>query len=50
MEEESLYDAIVLAKAGIDRMGWADKVGQVGPIFPGIQMMQLFNLYIPKYV
>lgn len=29
LQEESLYDAIVLAKAGIDRMGWQDKCGQI---------------------
>lgn len=30
MEKDSEYDAIVLAKAGIDRMKWGDKVDQVG--------------------
>ncbi|XP_047130126.1 porphobilinogen deaminase isoform X1 [Hydra vulgaris] len=29
LEEESLYDAIVLAKAGVDRMGWTEKIGQI---------------------
>lgn len=29
LEQESLYDAIVLAKAGVDRMGWSDKIGQI---------------------
>jgi len=29
LEEENGYDAIVLAKAGVDRMGWVDKVGQM---------------------
>ena len=29
LEQECLYDAIVLAKAGVDRMGWSDKIGQV---------------------
>jgi len=29
LQEEGLYDAIILAKAGIDRMGWGDKCGQI---------------------
>jgi len=29
LEDESLYDAIILAKAGIDRMGWTEKIGQI---------------------
>lgn len=29
LEEECLYDAIVLAKAGVDRMGWTEKIGQI---------------------
>jgi len=29
LEEEDTYDALILAKAGVDRMGWNDKVGQI---------------------
>ena len=29
LQDEGLYDAIILAKAGIDRMGWGDKCGQI---------------------
>lgn len=29
LEEESMYDAIILAKAGIDRMGWTERIGQI---------------------
>jgi len=29
LEQENLYDAIILAKAGIDRMGWTQKIGQI---------------------
>lgn len=29
LENECLYDAIILAKAGIDRMGWTEKIGQI---------------------
>jgi len=28
LEEDSKYDALILAAAGIDRMGWSDKIGQ----------------------
>jgi len=29
LEEDGLYDAIILAKAGIDRMKWTKKIGQI---------------------
>ena len=29
LEEDNVYDAIILAKAGIDRMEWTDKIGQI---------------------
>ena len=29
LEQEAMYDAIILAKAGIDRMGWTEKIGQI---------------------
>lgn len=29
LEEENKYDALILAKAGVDRMEWTDKIGQV---------------------
>ena len=29
LEEDDKYDAIVLAGAGIQRMQWTDKIGQV---------------------
>jgi len=29
LQDEGLYDAVILAKAGIDRMGWGDKCGQI---------------------
>lgn len=29
LEEEHLYDALILAKAGVDRMGWTERIGQV---------------------
>jgi len=28
LEEDSKYDALILAAAGIDRMGWSEKIGQ----------------------
>ena len=34
LEEDSKYDALILAAAGIDRMGWSDKIGQVGLVLP----------------
>jgi len=29
LEEDGIYDAIILAKAGIDRMNWTEKIGQI---------------------
>ncbi|XP_022192386.2 porphobilinogen deaminase-like isoform X2 [Nilaparvata lugens] len=29
LDEDNQYDAIVLAKAGVDRMGWTEKISQV---------------------
>jgi len=29
LEDECLYDAIILAKAGVDRMGWTERIGQI---------------------
>lgn len=29
LDEDNQYDAIVLAKAGVDRMGWSEKISQI---------------------
>lgn len=33
LEESGQYDAIILAKAGLDRMNWQDKTDQVKQVY-----------------
>ena len=30
LDEDDKYDCLILAKAGLDRMGWTDRISSVG--------------------
>ena len=47
LDELQEFSAVILAAAGLQRMGWQSRVGQVGPVSP--PSLVIFFSFLPVF-